>query len=296
VAAPDFRARDFAVAQLDFGAFLRPLPEPAGQMIVAKRAAISSLSNPLLKDVRKAIMRGDLTSSGWAVAETFHLLEEARRSGLEIPVVLSTGQVQQELISRENDLPGSRLIVLPDAIFRRLASTENAQGVIALVRLPAWNLEDVFGAAPLLVVLDGVQDPGNAGAILRAGEAFGATGAVFLKGSVSPFNVKTIRASAGSLFRLPFVAGIEVDAVQACLRKHQVSVYAAHPRGNLPLTRASFRAPTAIVIGSEGHGVRDVFLREATLLSIPTMIVESLNAAQAATVVLYEAARQRGVP
>ncbi|HZS52667.1 MAG TPA: RNA methyltransferase [Bryobacterales bacterium] len=265
-------------------------------MIVAKRAAISSLSNPLLKDVRKAIMRGDLTSSGWAVAETFHLLEEARRSGLEIPVVLSTGQVQQELISRENGLPGSRLIVLPDAIFRRLASTENAQGVIALVRLPAWNLEDVFGAAPLVVVLDGVQDPGNAGAILRAGEAFGATGAVFLKGSVSPFNVKTIRASAGSLFRLPFVAGIEVDAVQACLRKHQVSVYAAHPRGNLPLTRASFRAPTAIVIGSEGHGVRDVFLREATLLSIPTMIVESLNAAQAATVVLYEAARQRGVP
>ena len=111
-----------------------------------------------------------------------------------------------------------------------LAATETSQGVIALVQPPAWKLEQICSRAqPLVVVLDGLQDPGNAGTIVRAAEAFGATGVVFLKGTVSPHNPKTLRASAGSLFRVPFVHGVDAARRVAALQQNGVDVYAAVP-------------------------------------------------------------------
>src|SRR5205085_10907606 len=124
---------------------------------------------------------------------------------------------------------GLRVLVVADRVFTRLASTESSQGVIALVRPPAWTLERLFAGCPLVVVLDGLQDPGNAGSIVRAAEAFGATGVLFVKGSVSPFNPKTLRASAGSLFRVPFVMGPDASAVRKSLERHQIDVYATVP-------------------------------------------------------------------
>src|SRR6202035_4126314 len=100
--------------------------------------------------------------------------------------------------------------------FRDLSSTETPQGVIALVRPPAWTLDQILSGCALVVVLDGVQDPGNAGAILRAAEAFGATGAVFLKGTVNPYNPKCLRGSAGSVFRLPLVLGRGLGGPRVC--------------------------------------------------------------------------------
>ena len=115
-----------------------------------------------------------------------------------------------------------------DGLFHKLASTESPQGVLALVRLPEWTPEDLLRGTPLVVVLDGVQDPGNAGAILRTAEAFGATGAVFLKGTVSPSNPKCLRASAGSAFRLPIVTEIPAG----------LALYAADPRAKLSVADA----------------------------------------------------------
>ncbi len=102
-----------------------------------------------------------------------------------------------------------KVAVLPDALLQSISGTETSQGVMALVKPPEWKLEQLFRGRPLVVVLDGLQDPGNAGAIVRAAEAFGATGALFLKGAASPYNPKTLRASAGSLFRVPFLAGVD---------------------------------------------------------------------------------------
>ncbi len=260
---------------------------------VSKAVHITSSSNPLLKDVRRAVARGSLTADGLLVVDTFHLLEEALRSKLEVPVVLAAAEARSAVENHVGRLEGVRVMVIADSLLEELSGTETAQGVIALVRPPEWKLENLFGGIPLVVVLDGVQDPGNAGAIVRAGEAFGATGIVFLKGSVSPFNTKTIRASVGSLFRLPMVSGMDGEFVNSVFRGSKLRVYAADPRGDLVLAQADLRSPAALVVGSECHGVSQTLRHGSQTLQIPTRGVESLNAAQAAAVVLYEASRQR---
>jgi TrmH family RNA methyltransferase len=169
---------------------------------------LTSARNPLLKEVRKAILRGTVTSDGFAVAESFHLLEEALRSDCEIGAVFAAESVKSAVERHVGGLKKVRVTVLADELFRDISSTEASQGVMALVRPPAWTLEQIFRGRSLAVILDGVQDPGNAGAIVRAAEAFGATGVAFLKGTVSPYNPKCLRASAGSNFRVPLVPAI----------------------------------------------------------------------------------------
>ncbi len=148
----------------------------------------------------------------------------------------------------------------------------------------------------MVVVLDGVQDPGNAGAIVRSAEAFGATGALFLKGTVSPFNPKTLRGSAGSLFRLPFLAGMDSGLALAAIKQKNLDLYAAQPRAELLLGDALLTWWFALIIGAEGKGVSAEWSSSAVGLRIPTVNVESLNAATAAAIVFYEAARQRTRP
>jgi RNA methyltransferase, TrmH family len=142
----------------------------------ARAETITSAANPLLKDVRRAIARGCLTPEGWCVAETFHLLEEALRSDCEVQIVLAAESVRSAAEAHVRRLSAVKVVVLPDALFQGLSGTETSQGVMALVNPPAWRLEQVFRGNALVVVLDGLQDPGNAGAIVRAAEAFGASG------------------------------------------------------------------------------------------------------------------------
>ncbi len=245
---------------------------------------VESLSdkNPLVKQIRRAVSRGSLTEDGYAVAEGVHLLEEALAAKCEIGAVIVAESARVHY-------PDAR--VVSDRTFRELASTETPQGVIALVRPPvsAWD-QMTRGDDALMVVLDGVQDPGNAGAILRAAEAFGASGAVFLKGTVNPYNPKCVRGSAGSVFRVPLMASVEADEI---LGHTGIAWYAAMPRAQKLASEAGLAAPCGIIIGSEGHGVSPVLAGRATGLRIPTFGVESLNAAVAAGILLYEARRQR---
>jgi RNA methyltransferase, TrmH family len=266
---------------------------------MARLETISSPANPLLKDVRRAITRGSLTGSGFCVAETFHLLEESLRSDCAVKLVLAARSVQSAVEAHVRRLAGIRVAVLPDALFQSLAGTETSQGVIALVEPPSWTLEQLFRGRSLVVVLDGLQDPGNAGAIVRAGEAFGSTGVMFLKGTVSPFNSKTLRASAGSLFRLPFVHSLEAELAFTALRQNKLDVYAGVPFTGQnhvkSLVDVDLTRKCAVIIGSEGRGVSQGLHAGAIDLAIPTVGVESLNAAMAASVVLYEARRQRSL-
>jgi TrmH family RNA methyltransferase len=262
-----------------------------------KPESITSAANPLLKDVRRAIAGGGLTSQGWCVAETFHLLEEALRAGCDTPAVLAAESVQAAVQAQVERLPNVRLAVLPDALLQRISGAETSQGVIALVKPPVWNLERLFGGRPLLVVLDGLQDPGNAGAIARAAEAFGATGMVFLKGTVSPWNPKTLRASAGSLFRVPYVLGLDAAQTCAALHQYKVQLYAGVPAragtAGRSIAEVDLTAPCALTVGNEARGVSHALRAAALDVSIPTAGVESLNAAMAAGILLYEARRQR---
>jgi TrmH family RNA methyltransferase len=266
---------------------------------MAKAETITSAANPLLKDVRRAIARGALTEQGWSVAETFHLLEEALRSDCEVKTVLAAESVRSAAEAHVRGLAGVKVVVLPDALLQSVSGTETSQGVMALVKPPVWKLEQLFRGCPLVVVLDGLQDPGNAGAIARAAEAFGATGILFLKGTVSPYNPKTLRASAGSLYRIPFLHGVDAALARAALRQNKVELYAGVPARAGAAVRSladcDLSGPCGLVIGNEARGV-GAQLRSAALdISIPTVGVESLNAAVAAGILLYEARRQRAL-
>ena len=258
---------------------------------MAQHPVLTSPTNPLLKDVRRAVARGALTSEGLLVADTVHLLEEALRSGLDVKVVL----VAESAYDRVRDLPAIRVTVLDDALFETLGDTESSQGVIALVEPPSWTLEQTLLGQSLIIVLDALQDPGNAGAIVRAAEAFGASGVAFTKGTVSPFNPKTLRAAAGSLFRVPFVSGIDAEQIRMELFERRIDLYTAIPATGTLASVADLTRPCAIAIGSEAHGVGQELRRDGIALSIPTTGVESLNAAVAAGVLLYEAQRQRSL-
>lgn len=258
-------------------------------------AELTSARNPLLRDIRKAVQRGSLTADGFAVAESFHLLEEAIGANCEIKAVLAARSVQSTVERLVRGL-NQRVIAIDDPLFHSVSSTEASQGVIALVRIPEWTIDQVFRGRSMAVILDGIQDPGNAGSILRAAEAFGATGAIFAKGSVHPYHPKMLRAAAGSIFRVPHVSGVEAELIVAALRQKRVAAFAAQPRGGQAVSDASLSRPFALVIGSEGRGVGKTLAEASLPIHVPTVSVESLNAAVAAGVILYEASRQRALP
>ena len=256
-------------------------------------AELTSARNPLLKDVRRAIARGGLTSEGCCVAETFHLVEEALRSNCLIQAIIASDSVRSTVERRFGGLRDIEVIRIPDTIYAQISATESGQGVMALVKPPVWDLEPLLRGKSLVLLLDGVQDPGNAGTMLRTAEAFGATGVLFIKGSVNPFNPKAIRASAGSVFRTPLVTSLEPELALAALSQRKIDIYAAMPKAEITLADADLRRRCAFIIGSEGRGVSSRLQGAALNLRIPTAKVESLNAAVAAGILLYEAWRQR---
>jgi len=254
---------------------------------------LTSPRNPMLKEVRRAIARGSATEQGFAVAEGFHLLEEALRSDCEIAAVFAAESVRSAVEIHVRGLRNIRVVVIADDVFQSLATTEASQGVIALARPPQWTLDQIFRGRALVMILDGVQDPGNAGTILRAAEAFGASGVAFLKGSVSPYNPKCLRASAGSVFRIPLVAGLDQHLLLAATQQRQIDLFALMPKGGLELGEANLSRKCALIVGSEGRGVSERLRGQAADVRIPTVGVESLNAALAAGIALYAARKQR---
>lgn len=242
--------------------------------------------HPLLKNIRKAVQRGTRTDDGFAVAEGYHLLHEALRAGTKIGAVLATSRAAAQLEGV------AEFHLVDEATLHQISSVETSQGVLSLLAINEQPLANLFQGTPLTVALDGIQDPGNAGAIVRSAEAFGASGVVFLKGSVSPWNPKTLRASAGSLLRLPFALA-EWDDFLAATTERAIPLYAAHPRAEKRIDQVPLQSATAILIGNEGRGVPAEHERHSTAVRIPTENVESLNAALAAGILLYEARRQR---
>jgi len=266
---------------------------------------IEGRHNPLVKQLRQAFSRAELTEAGDCAIEGLRILEEAIRSGLRFSAVFFRESAQDRA---ERLLPqiGSQVetLLLPDKLFDSLVPSESPQGVAALVRLKEFSAEDVIEKERLqvgpIVVLAGLQDPGNLGTILRSSEAFGSAGVVLGEGTVSPFNSKVVRASAGSVFRLPIIHGhgkaaAKLEEVSERLRTKGVRLIATSSHKGTPLDQADLKAAAAIFFGNEGSGLpREVMAKMDEVIAIPhTAQVESLNAGVAASIVLYEAARQR---
>src|SRR5688572_27506969 len=172
---------------------------------------IASPQHPLIKAVRKRVRAGDLLADGEVLLETPKLIEEALASGAAISRVLIRSTPSPRVRALLEKLPPTAAVhesaVRP---FDSLGVTESSQGVLALAAEPRWREDDLFPAKrpPLIVVLESVQDPGNLGTIMRTAEAFGVTGVILSPGTVSPYNAKAVRASAGAFLRLPLLRNL----------------------------------------------------------------------------------------
>lgn len=265
---------------------------------------IEGRHNPLVKQLRQAFSRAELTESGDCALEGLRILEEAIRSGLRFSAVFFRESAQERA---ERLLPqiGAQVetLLLPDKLFDSLAPSESPQGVAALVRLKEFSLDDVVERLHVgpIVVLAGLQDPGNLGTILRSAEALGSAGVVLGEGTVSPFNSKVVRSSAGSLFRLPVIHGHgksginKLEEICEKLRAHGVRLIATSSHKGSRLDESDLKSAAAIFFGNEGAGLpRELLSKMDESIAIPhNPQVESLNAGVAASIVLYEAARQR---
>ena len=257
--------------------------------------------NPLVKELRQAFSRAERTEEGDCAVEGLRMIEEAIRSGLRFRAVFfreSAPDMAKRLLPQI--AAQADTLLLPDKLFDSIVPSESPQGVAALVRVKDFSLDDILERVQVgpIIVVAGLQDPGNLGTILRSGEAFGSAGAVLGEGTVSPFNSKVIRGSAGSVFRLPIVLAKSaggLDAVCDKLRTQGVRLLATSSHKGTPLDQGNLAGPLAVFIGSEGSGLpRNVAAKVDETVAIPhTPQVESLNAGVAGSIILYEAARQR---
>lgn len=259
---------------------------------------IQSKDNARLKELRKALASPGSDTRGLAGIEGPKMLEEALRAGLRVATVF-VAERSEKLIEGLRLRPDTEILSLPKKLLDAALATETPQPVAALVEPPQWTWEHVLGlrrnAIPLVLVMAGIQDPGNLGTILRSAEAFGATGVVSLPGTVSAWNPKAVRASAGSVFRVPLIA-TSSDECFPRLHRGEVTIWAAVASRAKAANEVNLAKRAALIIGNEGKGVPgDLLARADALVTIPCPgPVESLNAAVAASVLLYEAARQRG--
>lgn len=255
---------------------------------------VQSRQNARVKELRAALTRSARTAQGLLAIEGEHLLQEALASGLEIATVfVETGR--EALLDKFRVPLETEVLSLPPEVFASVVHTESPQGIAALVKPPAFTLDEILsGPRPLVVIAAGLQDPGNLGTLIRSAEAFGATGYVVLPGTVSPENQKALRASAGSIFRLPGLVLCE-DHIFSVLARRKIKTVAAVAAQGQPLAKHDLTQPCALILGNEGGGIAPEILGRADArVTIPTPgPVESLNAAIAGSILLYEAARQR---
>ena len=268
---------------------------------------VASAQNALVKELRQAFSQGQ-SIDGLCAVEGIRLIEEALRSRLKIQTlfVRESSQMKAQRIL-DQLTKHADAVLLPDRIFDSAVLTEHPQGIAALVKVPEYALHSLFAKTPiLLVVAAAIQDPGNFGTMVRSAEAFGATAVVGVEGTVSHWNPKTVRASAGSIFRLPVLKTNAAELLTE-LRNRQTRTLAlvapqsdnslgdgSTPRSPLRLQDANLADPCALFVGNEGAGIpRELLTSIEQFVTIPQARVESLNAGVAASIALYEAQRQR---
>jgi TrmH family RNA methyltransferase len=224
------------------------------------------------------------------------LVEEALRASGSIESVVYSPSLEKT--ERGRTLLASltalaiTLEMVEESELEKLADTQHPQGIIAVVRAPCWALSDIKVKMGPVLVLDGVQDPGNTGTMLRTALGLGAAGIIALPGTVEVTNPKVLRGSMGAVFRLPWVE-LGMEDFLSWVRKEKVTLLAAATDGD-PISGMDIRLPAAIVLGNEGAGLSPMIKTAGRAVSIPmSRGAESLNVAVAAGILLYEVTRGR---
>ena len=258
---------------------------------------VSSRQNPVVTRFRQ-LARGR-GADDRVLLEGEHLIAEALASNVAIETIAVAERRVETAAARlveRVERAGGEALRVPDQVMGALSPTREPSGIVAIARLARTPLDRIIDAAPqLLVLLAGVQDAGNVGAIVRAADGCGATGIITTDGTADPFGWKALRGAMGSTFRLPIAIHQPLAPTVEALRLRQIAIVAAVPRGGTPLPDAQLRGPLAVLLGSEGAGLPETAVELASQrLTIPMRPpVESFNVAITAALILYEAAKQR---
>jgi TrmH family RNA methyltransferase len=254
------------------------------------------MSSSLISTVRDLRLKRGRERRGLALAEGVRLVEEARAAVLDIRGVLVGPAL--EATARGKSLKaalaasGARMHEVPSDVLGELADTEHPQGIIAVITPPRWSLDHItVRPHDTLLVLDGVQDPGNVGTIIRTAFSLGARGVIALPGTAELTNPKVLRSAMGASFRLPAVVASAADFLPWA-GSHDVSVWVTAAEGE-PVHDSPRAGPLALVLGNEGAGV-SAEMREAASRTVAIPLAEgaeSLNVAAAAAILLYEVKR-----
>jgi TrmH family RNA methyltransferase len=280
------------------------------QNAVVKRFRDLARASRVAAPVGRAEPHGQGGHAGEILLDGAHLVQEALACDIPIEVAaFSDRQIANVLsplarLARDVRKHGGRPLIVSDQVLAAISPVQQPSGVVAIARARAADVRVVFAAAahggstiPIVLVLAGIQDPGNVGAIVRAAAAFGAAGVVAIEGTANPFSWKALRGAMGGTFRLPTAARGTLPEVIDAARQSSLRLIAAVPRGGSPLPAVDLRRPAAVILGAEGAGVPDMAVSAAQeTVTIPMRApVESLNVASAAALILYEATRQIGM-
>lgn len=254
---------------------------------------ITSASNPRMKQVVQ------LNKKSKTRYEQRVFVVEGIKMCMEAP----RGQIQQMYVSESflaeaknrQRIQSYSYEVVSDSVFSRISETKTPQGILCLVQMPEYGLEELLRQCPHLLVLENIQDPGNLGTMVRAGEGAGVTGVIMDKTTVDIFNPKTIRSTMGSLFRVPFYVTEDLQETLVEMKERGIALYAACLDGKKIYDEPDYTLPCGFLIGNEANGLS---AETAALADIHIRIpmegkVESLNAAVASALFMYEASRQR---
>lgn len=259
---------------------------------------ITSSANKKVKQVVQWQTKSkERRKDGVFLAEGFKMFEEAPRELIrEVYLTEAAYEKIRSVDGLTEKLSTTDYEIVTEELLGKMADTQTPQGVLAVLRQLEYKLEDLLCKSnPLLVVLENLQDPGNLGTILRTGEGAGITGVILSRQTVDIYNPKTIRATMGSVYRVPFVYVDSMGDAIETLHQHGIHTYAAHLAGKEYYDNCSFLEGTAFLIGNEGNGLtRETAELAEQYLKIPMEgKVESLNAAIATSLLMYEAHRQR---
>jgi TrmH family RNA methyltransferase len=259
-------------------------------------ATILSPANPRIKAFRQLVRKGEVDSHKRIPIEGPRLIQEAIETNLPIEVLyVAESRTKDKTIQvLIESLQHSELVVVDDRVFSGMVETESPQGVAALVRLPKLGWDVITARSPLAVVAWQLQDPGNLGALIRSADAFGVDCVLLAKSTVSPFNQKVVRASAGSILRIPCFQWKDPNALVRDLRERDFRFITTSSHYGIDFRQADYKRSVALFIGNEGRGLPYHLIKAADVkVQIPQARIESLNAAVAASIILAEAWRQR---
>ena len=255
---------------------------------------ITSLNNEQVKNIIQLNQKTKARrKQGLFVAEGRKMFGEAPRDWIHKVYISESLSEDRELLEEAEKLPHE---IVSDAVFRQMSDTQTPQGILTVLKTPEYRLEEILDREnPLLMVLEDLQDPGNAGTIFRTGEGAGISGVLLTRNCVDITNPKVIRSTMGSVYRMPFVYVEDVASLSEAFRSRSIRTYAAHLQGKNTYDKEDYTQGSAFFIGNEGKGLTEEAAWTAdTWIRIPMSgQVESLNAAMAAGILMYEAARQR---